>query len=138
MNQPVSAPPLFERAARADGLLFISGQLPIDDDGLRHPGAVGHDVSLEQAREAAALAARRCLQVARAELGSLDAVKSVIRIGGYVTAGEGFTDAPAVVDAASQAVLDELGGRGRHARVALGVASLPLGACVEIEMVIAC
>ncbi|MGW1269075.1 RidA family protein [Streptomyces sp. NPDC002491] len=138
MNQPVPATALFERAVRTDALLFVSGQLPIGDDGLRHPGAVGRDVSLEQAREAAALAARRCLDVARAELGSLDAIRSVTRIGGYVAAGEGFTDAPAVVDAASQAVLEELGERGRHARVALGVASLPLGACVEIEMVIAC
>ncbi|MER6559236.1 RidA family protein [Streptomyces sp. NPDC001027] len=138
MNQPVPATALFERAVRTDALLFVSGQLPISDDGLRHPGAVGRDVSLEQAREAAALAARRCLDVARAELGSLDAIRSVTRIGGYVAAGEGFTDAPAVVNAASQAVLEELGERGRHARVALGVASLPLGACVEIEMVIAC
>ena len=138
MNQPTSAPPLYKRASRVGDLLFISGQLPIGDDGIEHPGFVGRDVSVQQAREAAALAARRCLDIARAELGSFDAIKSVVRIGGYVAAGEGFTDAPAVVDAASQVAHDTLGTRGHHARVALGVASLPLGACVEIEMVVEC
>ncbi|MFJ8855922.1 RidA family protein [Streptomyces sp. NPDC102437] len=138
MSQTASAPPLFERAVRVGDLLFISGQLPIGDDGVQYPGFVGRDVTVEQAREAAALAARRCLEVARAELGSLDAIKAVARIGGYVAVGEGFADAPAVVDAASQVALEELGDRGRHARLALGVASLPLGACVEIEMAVQC
>jgi enamine deaminase RidA (YjgF/YER057c/UK114 family) len=119
-------------------LLFISGQLPIGDDGVQHPGFVGRDVTVEQARQAAALAARRCLDIARAELGSLDAIKGIARLGGYVAVGEGFTDAPAVVDAASQVAHDELGDRGRHARLALGVASLPLGSCVEIEMAVQC
>ncbi|MGW0816945.1 RidA family protein [Streptomyces viridiviolaceus] len=138
MHQSASAPPLFETAVRVGDLLFISGQLPIADNGVQHPGVVGQDVTVEQAQQAAALAARRCLDVARAELGSLDAIKGVVRIGGYVAAGDGFVDAPAVVDAASQVALDELGDRGRHARLAVGVASLPLGACVEIEMAVQC
>lgn len=138
MSQPASAPPLYESAVRVGDLLFISGQLPIGDDGVQHPGFVGRDVTVEQARQAAALAARRCLEVARAELGSLDAIKGIARLGGYVAVGEGFTDVPAVVDAASQVAHDELGDRGRHARLALGVASLPLGSCVEIEMAVQC
>lgn len=124
---------------RVGELLFVSGQLPINaETGLLHPGRVGADVTLEQAREAAALAAENCLTVIRESLGSLDAVKAVARLGGYVAAGEGFSNAPAVVDAASAVILEALGERGQHARLALGVASLPLNACVEIELAVQC
>ena len=68
----------------------------------------------------------------------MDAIKGSARIGGYVAVGEGFVDAPAVVDAAAQVAREELGDRGRHALLALGVASLPLGACVEIEVAVQC
>lgn len=139
MTESVKSPsPLYSRAVRVGDLLFVSGQLPINGDGLLHPGRVGEEVTVEQAREAAELAAIRCLDVVRDELGSLDAVKGIARIGGYVAAGEGFVDAPSVVDAASRIVLDALGSRGRHSRLAVGVASLPLGACVEIEMAVQC
>lgn len=138
MVQPLSVRPLYASAVRVGDLLWISGQLPIDADGLLHPGLVGAQVTIEQAREAAKLAATRCLEVAQAELGSLDAVKGIARLAGYVAAGDGFVEAPAVIDAASLTVLDTLGERGRHARLALGVASLPLGACVEIEMAVQC
>ena len=138
MTSPVTTPPLYARAMRVGDLLFVSGQLPVNDAGLLHPGHVGTEVTVEQAREAAALAARNCLDVVRDALGSLDAVKGVARLGGYVAAGEGFSNAPAVVDAASQQILDVLGDRGQHARLALGVASLPLGASVEIELAVQC
>ncbi len=158
MQQPSSTPVLFERAVRAGDLLFVSGQLPIDDEGVRHPGFVGRNVTVAQAREEAALAARRCLEVAAAELGPLDAIKGVVQI-----VGDGFTAAPGVAEAASQVALDELGDRGRHARpvsqratfachapgvatgrtlpvgaLALGVAPLLLGTCVEIETAVQC
>lgn len=138
MTPQVTAPPLYARAMRVGDLLFVSGQLPLNDAGLQHPGHVGTAITVEQAREAAALAASNCLDVVRDTLGSLDAVKGVARLGGYVAAGDGFNDVPAVVDAASQLILDVLGDRGRHARLALGVASLPLGACVEIELAVQC
>lgn len=138
MVESVTSTPLYERAVRVGDLLFVSGQLPIGDAGLLYPGRVGQEVTVEQAREAAVLAASRCLDVVRDELGSLDAVKGIARIGGYVSAGEGFVDAPAVIDGASQLALDVLGEKGHHARLAMGVASLPLGACVEIEMTVQC
>lgn len=138
MTPPVTAPPLYARAMRVGDLLFISGQLPVSDARLLYPGHVGTEVTIEDAREAAALAAGNCLDVIRETLGSLDDVKGVARLGGYVAAGDGFNNAPAVVDAASQVILDALGDRGRHARLALGVASLPLGACVEIELAVQC
>jgi len=138
MTTPVTAPPLYARAMRVGDLLFVSGQLPVDRAGLLYPGKVGTEVTVEQAKEAATLAASNCLNVIRETLGSLDAVKGVARLGGYVAAGEGFNNAPAVVDAASQLILNALGERGQHARLALGVASLPLGACVEIELAVQC
>ncbi len=138
MAQPTSSPPLYVGAQRLGDLLFVSGQLPIADGELLHPGLVGEEVSVEQAREAARVAAGRCLDVIRNELGSLDAIKGVGRIGGYVASGQGFVDAPAVIDEASRTILDALGDRGHHARLALGVASLPFGACVEVEMTVQC
>lgn len=138
MAESVTSTPLYERAVRVGDLLFVSGQLPIGDGGLLYSGRVGQEVTVEQAREAAMLAASRCLDVVRDELGSLDAVKGIVRIGGYVSAGEGFVDAPAVIDGASRLVLDVFEEKGHHARLAVGVASLPLGACVEIEMTVQC
>lgn len=138
MAQSISSPPLYVGAQRIGDLLFVSGQLPLAEAGLLHPGLVGEEVSVEQAREAARVAAGRCLDVVRSALGSLDAVKGVARIGGYVASGRGFIDAPAVIDEASRTILDALGNRGHHARLALGVASLPLGACVEVEMTVQC
>lgn len=138
MAQPAFSPPLYAGAQRIGDLLFVSGQLPIGQGGLLHSGLVGEEVSVEQTREAARVAAGRCLDVIRNELGSLDAVKGVARIGGYVASGQGFVDAPVVIDAASRTILDALGERGHHARLALGVASLPLGACAEVEMTVQC
>lgn len=138
MAQPAFSPPLYAGAQRIGDLLFVSGQLPIGQGGLLHSGLVGEEVSVEQTREAARVAAGRCLDVIRNELGSLDAVKGVARIGGYVASGQGFVDAPVVIDAASRTILDALGERGHHARPALGVASLPLGACAEVEMTVQC
>ncbi|MGP3775396.1 RidA family protein [Streptomyces sp. SDT5-1] len=130
--------PLYQRAVRSGDTLIVSGQLPIQDHSVIHAGRVGADITVEQAQEAASLAAQRCLVVLRAELGSLDAVRRVVRIGGYVATAPGFFDAPAVVNAASRTVLDALGSRGEHARIAVGVASLPLNSCVEIEMSVEC
>lgn len=138
MTSPVTTSPLYARAMRVGDLLFVSGQLPVNHAGLLHPGHVGVDVTQEQAAEAAALAAENCLNVIRESLGTLDAVKAVARLGGYVAAGEGFSNAPAVVDAASAVILEALGERGQHARLALGVASLPLNSCVEIELAVQC
>ncbi len=138
MAKSVTSRPLYAPAVRVGDLLFVSGQLPIDDGDLLYPGRLGEGVTLDQGRAAAKLAASRCLDVVRDELGSLDKVKGIARIGGYVAAGDGFIDAPTVIDGASQIALELLGVKGRHARLAVGVASLPMGACVEIEMAVQC
>lgn len=130
--------PLYSRTMRFRDFLFVSGQLPVADGTILHPGRVGDEVRIDDAREAAALAARRCLEAITEELGSTDAITGVARIGGYVAVADGDVNVPFIIDAASQHVLDALGDRGRHSRVALGVASLPANACVEIEMVVQC
>jgi enamine deaminase RidA (YjgF/YER057c/UK114 family) len=123
-------------ASRAGDLLFVSGQLPLVDGEIVHRGLVGTDVTVEQAREAAATAVHKCLDVAAVELGGVEKIKAVVKVNGYVAVAPGFHDAPAVIDAASKAVLTALGDRGKHSRLAIGVATLPLNACVEVEMVL--
>jgi enamine deaminase RidA (YjgF/YER057c/UK114 family) len=128
--------PLFKSASRVGDTLYVSGQLPLVDGILVNPGLVGTDVTLDEARQAATACVANCLQAIERELGSLDAVVSVAKLNGYVAAGAGFYDAAAVIDAASEALIDALGERGRHARLAIGVAGLPRNACVEVEVIV--
>ncbi|WP_338889181.1 RidA family protein [Rhodococcus sovatensis] len=128
--------PLYRSAVLAGDLLFVSGQLPVHDGSLIHPGRVGSEVTVDDAREAARLATHNCLRVARDFDGGAREVQSVVKLSGYVCVSTGFSDAPTVIDAASQVVNDEIGGADGHARLAIGVASLPRNACVEVEMVV--
>ncbi|SDQ18051.1 RidA family protein [Quadrisphaera sp. DSM 44207] len=132
---PVAA---YVRAVRTGSLLFTSGQLPFVDGALEVTGQVaeGSDqVPPERARELAATAALNALAVVAAEVGGLERVRAV-KLVGYVASAPGFTGQPGVVDGASRLLLDVLGEAGRHARSAVGVASLPLGAPVEVELVV--
>lgn len=115
---------------------YASGQVPFMKDQLVSKGKVPSQVSLEDAQQAAALCAANVLRALRAKLGSLDRIESVIRITGYVNADADFTDAHLVINGASQLVLDVFGEAGRHARTALGMAQLPLGASTEVEMIV--
>ena len=125
------------QAVAIDGLtLYASGQVPFDGDILVSKGKVASQVSVEQAVEAAALCAANVLRAVRRRLGSLEKIERVIRITGYVNVDPDFTDAHLVINGASQLVLEVFGERGRHARTALGMAQLPLGASTEIEMIL--
>lgn len=120
------------------GLLFIAGQLPYDASGaLTYSGRVGADVSLEQGQEAAKFAALNILSQAQAALGDLQRIKAVMRINGFVAAAPGFIDMPLVMNGASDLMFAVLGEAGRHSRVAVGVAELPRGACIEIDAIFA-
>jgi enamine deaminase RidA (YjgF/YER057c/UK114 family) len=115
-----------------------SGQLPRDYDGnLVHPGVVGADLTVEQGAEAARWCALNALSVLRAGLGSLDRVDRVLTLLGFVTSAPGFVQQPAVVDGASAVLFEVFGGAGRHTRSAIGVAALPRGGAVEIEVEVA-
>ena len=116
--------------------IYASGQVPFDADELTSQGKVPSQVSLEQATEAAALCAANVLRAVRKTLGSLDQVRRVVRVTGYVNSDADFTDQHLVINGASQLVRDVFGEAGRHARTALGMAQLPLGASVEVEMIL--
>jgi len=120
------------------GRARTSGQLPRGHDGaLVHPGVLGADVSVEEGAEAARWCALNALSVLRTELGSLDRVERVLTVLGFVASAPGFQQQPAVVDGASKLVFDVFGDRGRHSRSAIGVAALPRGGAVEIEVEVA-
>ncbi len=115
-----------------------SGQLPRDHDGqLVHPGVLGTNLSVEQGAEAARWCALNALSVLRAGLGSLDRISRVLTVLGFVASAPGFEQQPAVVDGASKLLFDVFGDAGRHTRSAIGVAALPRGGAVEIEIEVA-
>jgi enamine deaminase RidA (YjgF/YER057c/UK114 family) len=119
----------------AGDLVFTSGQLPLADGELVASGTVGADVPLETARRCAELCALRALAAASSVV-DLDAVVGVVKLVGYVASAPGFTAQPAVVDGASAVMRAAFAADGAHAREAVGVASLPLGAPVEVSVVL--
>ncbi len=133
---PVAAPVAsYVPAVRSGQLVFTSGQLPFVDGGLRRTGKVGGSVDPEDAAADAKLCALNAL-AAVDELVGLDQVARVVRVVGYVASAEGFTGQPRVVNGASELLGKVFGDAGRHARSAVGVAELPLGAPVEVELTV--
>ncbi len=122
-------------AVRSGRLLFISGQIPMAEGKLLAAGKVGAEVGLEQAVACARQCCLNGLAVAQAELGSIDAIERVVRIGVFVAAGAEFSDHPKVANGASDLLVEIFGEAGRHARAAVGCPSLPLNAPVEVEFV---
>jgi enamine deaminase RidA (YjgF/YER057c/UK114 family) len=116
-------------------ILYASGQVPFDGDQLTSKGKVPSQVSVEDATKAAALCAANVLRAVRAKVGSLDRIQRAVRMTGYVNADPDFTDCHLVIHGASRLVREVLGEDGRHARTALALAQLPLGASVEVEMI---
>ncbi|EPY02759.1 RidA family protein [Magnetospirillum fulvum] len=117
-------------------LVFVSGQLPLVDGKVTVTGRLGADVSLEDGQKAARQCAINLLAQARAAAGGdLDRVIRLVRLGGFVASTPDFTDQPKIVNGASDLMVEVLGDAGRHSRAAVGVASLPLNAAVEIEAV---
>lgn len=122
------------------GMLVVSGQLALGLDGTldaAHRGKLGHDVSGDAGRAAARNCAVNVLAQAKAALGDLDRIGRCIRLGGFINAMPDFTDLPAVMNGASDLMVEVLGDAGRHARSTVGVASLPLGCAVEVEALFA-
>lgn len=120
-----------------DGVARTSGQLPRIDGKLICVGRLGDDVTVEEGVEAAAVCALNALAVLEASLGSLDRIDRILSVTGYVASAPTFHQQPAVVDGASRVLADVFGVAGRHTRSAIGVAALPRGGAVEIEVVAA-
>ncbi len=119
------------------GLLYVSGQLPIENGAVVHKGKLGQDLTLAQGQDAAALAARNALAQARRELGSLDRISRCVRMVGYIACVPSFSDHAQVLNGASNLIHSVFEEGGQHVRAAVGAASLPLDAAVEIEFLFA-
>lgn len=116
--------------------VYVSGQVPFAGGALAHTGLVGRDISVEDAAGDARVAALNALAVLReAAGGSLDAVARIVKVTVYVASSEGFHAQPLVANGASDLLVEVFEDAGRHARAAVGVAALPLGATVEVELV---
>jgi enamine deaminase RidA (YjgF/YER057c/UK114 family) len=133
---PVASPAgAYVPAVRSGSLVFTAGQLPLVDGALAATGKLGAEIGTEQGRDLA----RTCVFNALAAVDSLiglDAVAQVVKVMGFVASAPGFTAQPVVLNGASELLGEIFGAAGMHARSAVGVAELPLGAPVEIELVI--
>ena len=134
---PVAAPAGAYVPAIATGeLVFTAGQLPFVDGVLARTGVLGADVEVEEAADLAATAALGALAAVADLLGGLDRVVRIVKVTGFVASAPGFTQQPAVINGASNLLVDVFGEHGKHARSAVGVAELPLGAPVEVELTV--
>jgi enamine deaminase RidA (YjgF/YER057c/UK114 family) len=126
----------YVEAVQTGNLLFLSGMLPTEGHGAKVTGRYGAELDVDAARGAAELAARNALAVARAHLGSLDRVSRVVRLGVSVATAGDVRDQPKVADAASEVFQAVFGKEKNPCRLVYGVASLPLGVPVELEVIL--
>lgn len=131
--EPVGSYVAFKFAGK---LLYISGQLPIGNNGKIIKGKIGKDLSIEDGQEAARLCTINILaQVKKAVEGDLDKVKNCVKITGFVNSSDDFKDQPKIINAASEMLTNVFGENGKHTRAAVSSNSLPLGIAVEIDAI---
>jgi len=121
---------------KSGNTVYVSGQIPIEDGTVAFKGKVPSVQSLEQAQKAAKLCVINALAQLKSELGSLDKISKILRVSGFVNSEPDFTEQPKVINEASDLLFEIFGEKGKHSRIAVGVASLPLGATVEIDMIV--
>lgn len=125
----------YVEAVQTGNLLFLSGMLPVVDHKAKYLGRLGKELDVESGRDAAYTAALSALAAAKEHLGSLDRVKRVVRIGVFIATSGDFFDQPKVADAVSDLFRDVFGVERIPVRLVIGVASLPLGMPVELEVI---
>jgi enamine deaminase RidA (YjgF/YER057c/UK114 family) len=137
LSLPKVAPPVaaYVNCVRSGNLLFLSGGLPIDGE-TKIIGKVPTDVSIEQAQAAARMIILNRLAVIEAEVGSLDRVKQIVSLSGFVNSEADFYGHPQVINGASELLVEIFGERGKHSRTALGAAALPFNVAVEINLIV--
>ncbi len=123
-------------AVRSGSLLFISGMIPLSEGRLVYSGRLGKELTVEEGQKAAEVALLNALAVVKSTCGSLNAVRQMVRLGVHVASAEGFFEQSAVANGASNLLVTLFGDAGRHARLALGAAFLPLNAPIEIELIV--
>jgi enamine deaminase RidA (YjgF/YER057c/UK114 family) len=131
--KPVAA---YIPAKQTGNLVFTAGQLPMVNGELITKGLLGQDVEIEDAKNAARICTLNALAAIKGVIGDLDRIKQVVRVVGYVASIPTFTQQPAIVNGASELLLEIFGEKGKHARSAVGMAVLPLNASVEIELTV--
>ncbi len=122
-------------AVRVGNLVFLSGVTPRRPDGTPFAGKLGRDLTVEEGYEAARICALNLLANLKAEIGDLDKLSHVVKLLGMVNSDPDFTQPPAVINGCSDLLVEVYGDKGRHARSAVGLATLPGGVAVEIEMI---
>ncbi len=136
LPQPPKPVANYVNAVRTGNLIFLAGKGPKRADGSEITGKLGREISIEEGYEAARLTAINQLSVLKAELGDLNKVKRIVKVLGMVNSDPSFVEQPKVVNGFSDMMVAVFGDRGRHARAAVGMASLPRGQAVEIEMIV--
>lgn len=125
----------YVQCVRSGNLLFLSGGISVAGDR-KIVGKVGIDLTIEEGQEAARLCVLNRLAVIESEIGSLDKVTRIVALNGFVNSGADFYDHPAVMNGASNLLLDIFGEKGKHSRTALGAPALPLNVAVELNLVV--
>ena len=133
VSKPVAA---YIPAKQSGKLVFTAGQLPMVNGELISKGLLGQEVATEDANKGARVCTLNALAAIKGVIGDLDRIRQIVRVVGYVASIPTFTQQPAVVNGASELLLEIFGDAGKHARSAVGVAVLPLNASVEIELTV--
>ena len=120
---------------RTGNLVFVSGQIPMKDGQVQFKGQVPTSISVEDAQSAARLCIINVLAQLKSELGTLDKISKIVKVSGFVNCVQEFYEHPKIINAASDLLFEIFGENGKHARVALGVKSLPLNSVVEIDLI---
>ena len=136
LNAPGKPVANYVNAVRVGNLLYLAGKGPTKPDGSNITGKVGKDLTIEQGYEAARLTAINHLAVLKAELGSLNKVKRIVKVLGMVNCTEDFKDQPKVVNGYSDLMVEIFGEKGKHARSAVGMYALPSNIAVEVEVIV--
>lgn len=138
IDLPVVGKPIanYVNVVRVGNLLFLSGKGPSNDKGLFTTGKVGKDLTLEEGIAAARLTAINQLAVLKAELGDLNKIKRIVKVLGMVNCEADFKDHPKVINGFSDLMVQVFGEKGKHARSAVGMCSLPFNMAVEVELVV--
>ena len=136
LSNPSSPVANYVNVVRSGNLLFLSGKGPLKDDGNYIKGKVGTDLTIEQGYDAARLTGINQLSVLKSTLGNLKKVKRIVKVLGMVNCSSEFTDHPKVINGYSDLMVEVFGQKGKHARAAVGMISLPSDIAVEIEMIV--
>jgi len=133
LPEPPKAAANYIPVKRVGSLIFVSGQLPMINGTLKDKGKLGINITVEIGKLCSEICAKNILSVLKSFLGSLDRIKSVVKITGYIASSPNFTEQHLVLNGASELFSKVFGEKGLHSRVAIGVPSLPLDSPVEVE-----